>query len=496
MGGAFFMYNSIQHFAEKETIELEKIIMGYIRDESRNLGDLVMDLEKSVHKLVRDMIKETLEDIDGIFRQSQERKKSHYIEKNEEKNTILTSCGEVTYTRTYFRDRKENTCVYLADQAMGITPNMRKSEDVTIKALENACDSSYRISGENATHTDDIISKQTVMKEIHKLDIPWVIPEVEEKKKQRVLYITADEDHVSLQFNKEKGDLVKGGNGYKSNTLEPKLAVLFEGIEKEGPNSKRNRLIGKYHFGGVYQKGEDLWTEVNEYIEACYDQDYLEKIYILGDGAGWIKAGRHVLGSKCKFVLDAFHLTKYIKKATGHLGDSINDARDAIYDAISFEDKDQIKQILKVAEDFAEGESKKEAVRMAKRYILNHWESIIIKNEDEDARMGSSAEGQVSHLYAARMSSRPMGWSKQGADKMARLRVFKANGGKVIDLFKYKEEKEKRQVKEELRKKMDQEIKSKRKTFLEVWDKQTVAMAIGKRTTMYKLSQQLRGIPG
>lgn len=490
------MYNSILHFAENETKIMEKVMRDYITDESKNLGELVMDLEKSTHKLIRDMIQEMLEDINEIFRQSQERKQNYYSEKKEEKNTILTSCGEVSYKRTYFREKDTEKYVYLADQAMGITPNMRKSEDVTIKALENAADSSYRLSGEKATHTDDIISKQTVMKAVHELEIPWRIPEVDEKKKQRVLYITADEDHVSLQFNQAKGDLKSGENGYKSNTLEPKLAVLFEGIEKEGPNSKRNRLVGKYHFGGVYARGEGLWTEVHEYIEACYDQEYLEKIYILGDGAGWIKNGKDTLGSKCQFVLDAFHLNKYIKKGTGHLGDSVSDARDQIYDAISLEDKEEIIRIFDTAIGVAQEESRKKLVQKARSYILNHWDDIIIKNNDEDARMGSSAEGQVSHIFASRLSSRPMGWSKKGADKMARLRVFKANGGKVIELMRYKDENEKRKITEEVRNKTDQAIKRKRKSFTDVWAKQTSAMSVGKRTTMYKLSQALRGIPG
>lgn len=489
------MYNSILHFAENETKIMEKIMRDYISDESKNLGELVMDLEKSVHKLVRDMIQEMLEDLNEIYRQSQERKKNYYVEKKDEKNTILTSCGEVSYTRTYFRERVTGEYVYLADQAMGITPNMRKSEDVTIKAIENANDSSYRLSGENATHTEDMISKQTVMKELHQLEIPWMIPDVKEKKKRKVLYITADEDHVSLQFNKKKGDLKVTETGYKSNTLEPKLAVLFEGMEKEGPESKRNRLTGKYHFGGVYSS-EELWTQVDEYIEACYDLDYLEKIYILGDGAGWIKSGKNYLGSKCRFVLDSFHLNKYIKKGTGHLLDSASDARDQIYDAISFEEKDTIKQIFHTAIELAVGESRKKAVRESRDYILNNWEAIIIKNNDEYAGMGCSAEGQVSHIFASRLSSRPLGWSKTGADKMARLRVFKANGGKVIDLMKYKRETEKREVKEEIRQKVDKEIRKKSKRFTDAWSKQTSAMSTGKRTLLYQWSQQIRGIPG
>ena len=35
---------------------------------------------------------------------------------------------------------------------------------------------------------------------------------------------------------------------------------------------------------------------------------------------------------------------------------------------------------------------------------------------------GCSAEGHVSHIYADRMSSRPMGWSETGSDRMCRSR--------------------------------------------------------------------------
>jgi len=42
----------------------------------------------------------------------------------------------------------------------------------------------------------------------------------------------------------------------------------------------------------------------------------------------------------------------------------------------------------------------------------------------------------VSHTYSARMSSKPMGWSRHGADQVCRLRCYKENGGKIIDLIK------------------------------------------------------------
>ncbi|VDN46711.1 protein of unknown function [Petrocella atlantisensis] len=81
---------------------------------------------------------------------------------------------------------------------------MRKSEDVVIEAIKHVVDTSYRISGEHATHTEDIISKQAVMKEVHSLEIPALIPFVKKKRQVKVLYINADEDHVSLQFNNKR----------------------------------------------------------------------------------------------------------------------------------------------------------------------------------------------------------------------------------------------------------------------------------------------------
>lgn len=45
-----------------------------------------------------------------------------------------------------------------------------------------------------------------------------------------------------------------------------------------------------------------------------------------------------------------------------------------------------------------------------------------------------AAEGHVSHILSARMSSRPMGWSKEGAYRIARLRAFYFNGGDFRDV--------------------------------------------------------------
>lgn len=129
-------------------------------------------------------------------------------------------------------------------------------------------------------------------------------------------------------------------------------------------------------------------------------------------------------------------------------------------------------------------------------YIKNHWDAIILPNNDEYARMGCSAEGQVSHLFAARLSSRPLGWSALGASQMAKVRAYTANKGEIYDLVKYREEKEQRVIQEEIKEAIEQQIKKNQKKYTEVWNHNTVAGSLGRVDGMYCLTKKLRGICG
>ncbi len=50
---------------------------------------------------------------------------------------------------------------------------------------------------------------------------------------------------------------------------------------------------------------------------------------------------------------------------------------------------------------------------------------------------GCSAEDHISHVLSSKLSSRPLGWSKLGIDKVSRLRVYKMNGGDMLKLAIY-----------------------------------------------------------
>lgn len=277
----------------------------------------------------------------------------------------------------------------------------------------------------------------TVMNKIHALEFPETEPP-KEKKKVETLYIDADEDHVSLQYLEEKGDIKKP----RTNTIMPRIAYVYEGIDT-GDNG-RARLISTKYFGGVYEGTEGIkqfWDEVYAYIESAYDTDTLKRVYINGDGASWIKAGEKYI-AQSRFVLDKYHMHKYIIAATSHLGDSADDARSEIYRAIHKRKKWMAEEVFDKILSVTEEGSRYKAVGTAKEYILTNWAGIMLSIKGRDGNTGCSAEGHVSHVYADRMSSRPLGWSRRGADKMARLRIYWMNGGDMLELVRCQKRKE------------------------------------------------------
>ena len=73
----------------------------------------------------------------------------------------------------------------------------------------------------------------------------------------------------------------------------------------------------------------------------------------------------------------------------------------------------------------------------AGEYILSNWTAAKLRLRHQGGIKGSSTEGHVSHVLSSRMSSRPMGWSKTGATKMAKLRAYELNGGDMLELVRY-----------------------------------------------------------
>lgn len=475
------MYNSIQHFNEFGTRKIEETIKNFI-SEKKDFADLVLGLQESLFELGRNIVIEVLEDMDEYLRKSEIRKKDWEIVRKDETG-LLTSFGSIKYSRTYFKTKREGKRQYLVDEIVGINPHDRVSADVVINAIDEAIDSSYRKAGEEAAYMDKI-SKQAVMNKVHQIDIQDAPIKVQEKRELRVLYIEADEDHVALQ---EKGKREDGEKKYSISM--PKLVYVHEGVDNERSTKKRAILKNVRYFGGECNT-EELWLKVAEYIDNQYKEESIETVYISGDGAAWIRQGLQWI-EKSRFVLDKYHMNKYVKAATAHLDD------DRMYyllkDAIEWPDKEMVKNAIKEILKKTDSDTKKKVVKDVERYILNNWDGIEIKAERRDEIVGCSAEGHVSHVLSDRLSSRPRGWSKVGVSKMSELRIYKKNGGKIYDLVMGQKIREEKENKTQIQ---DQIIKGLRTTsakYESTVNTRITAIEKGHKTGLYKELRKLVG---
>ena len=128
---------------------------------------------------------------------------------------------------------------------------------------------------------------------------------------------------------------------------------------------------------------------------------------------------------------------RYIVSATSHLKDSAQDAKSEIYRVMNGRRKRAAQEAFDKILNVTESGTKAKAVESAKNYILGNWTGIMESVKAKDKSLQCSKEGHVSHIYADRMSSRSLGWSRRGADKMARLRIYRQNKGEMLELVRY-----------------------------------------------------------
>lgn len=159
---------------------------------------------------------------------------------------------------------------------------------------------------------------------------------------------------------------------------------------------------------------------MQEYIDTNYESRYLNAVYISGDGGAWIKAGAQSI-EKGVLVLDKFHMMKYINKAANQMLDEAGEAKGRLWKALYKGKKKKFVKTIKAIRKCAPNEK---TVNDCEEYLLNNWDSAVRRMQDKNV-YGCSAEGHVSHMYSDRMSSRPMGWSEEGADAMCQLRQCK-----------------------------------------------------------------------
>lgn len=456
----------IQQNAEKIMLDMKKELDMVFDDGNSDLSKIIKVLAGDLNKLGREILEYMMEGTDVSIKDSDERKKVWNVQAKGMKKTLITKFGQIEYERTYYKSKhkKETEYTYLVDDVFGIDRYQRMDKGLEAEIIDLTKDYSYQKSVEIAVEEVNL-SRQTAMNKIRKLGQVdnSELDEPGEKRKAKKLYVEADEDHIALQNGKNK---------------ITKLVYVHEGY-----SGKENELKNVKYFSGIYSNSEELWLEVIDYITEHYEVDKIETTYLAGDGAAWIKEGINWL-PEVKYVLDGYHLNKYVMKATGHLPKK----RFKLWEGLNACSSKKVREVFAEIMAETEEETKKSRVRRARSYIYKNWEGIVTARKDPNA-MGCSAEGHVSHVLASRMSSRPMGWSLKGADQLARLRAFKYNGGDQKQIYEMLMKKDKQR---ELEIKTEKIINRKKVKTLYPGAKETVpALSRGKVTGLFRLVKSL-----
>lgn len=434
------MNNIIQEILRKVKTEIENNIIKALE------GDMALDkMVDSVGEMVNSIGLDTLSVIVGELnkhiKEMPERKGKYYLQRNKDNRSLVTRFGLFEFERDYYKNKKNKEYTYILDKILGIKKYEKVESNLKGQILEKASEVSYSKAARYSSPVS--LSRQTVKNIIRENGLIGNLEhEIPERKEVKSIYIEADEDHVAQQDGRNK---------------EMKLIYTYDNKKEE--NKDRIKLENIRYFTGNMNP-EDLWTEVAIYLDEAYDLDKAENIYIAGDGANWIKTGLGII-NKSKYILDHYHLSKYIRIITAHLG-SLKDPVDIdkpLWKALRNCRKDQVIELIDFAIEETPGKSKIKNMRKAKRYILNNWEGIENLYKEN---YRCSAEGHISHILSSRLSSRPMGWSIVGMDEMARLRAYKASGGNIKEYYRkvrQRENKEKRVIK--LDRKAIRRIKSK-----------------------------------
>ena len=431
------MYNSIQHFVKYGIPQLEETQKTFMENPSL-MGECAVQVKQIMLELGCQILSEIVEECNTMLEDSVKRKLHWQIKDRSEKH-LLTSLGSISFTHTRFEHKTTGETAYLLDRILGLSPHARLSEDAKASLLEEAAQSSYEKASQ-LSGGEGRVSRETVMRHVHRIHAPSYKKEDSGvKRRVKYLYVEADEDHIALQFHKKKGD-IKRWKGHGDNGQIVKLVYVHEGYEET--ERKRKQLKEVVYFGGLYsgKENEKLWREVKEYIEGRYDREAIERIYFQSDGGSWMKKGIEMLGGS--YVVDEFHMKKYVKRMIRVTGEEGQEE-----EVLKYLERGERKKLKEWAEEKGKGleEKKRKRLEESVGYLEKNWKGIRMRIKREEGVMGSSTESHISHVLSARMSSRPMGWSKEGAGKLSELRIYWKNGRKVEELLRAEKEEERKE---------------------------------------------------
>jgi hypothetical protein len=388
-----------------DKIDINGNVMNYV--------DLLSNLDESLCTIARESLISIFEAMDKSFKLSLDRKKKYDI-KSYHPRTIMTIFGEITFNRTFYTSKLNGKNYCYVDRILGL--HKYDYFDPYLKALiiSYAANNSYpKVAGYindlignriKIKSSFNYISRQTVRNVIMSCTLSK--PNIEKLDTPASLYIIADEKWIHTQNNNKKDVMEKS-------------VVVFEEI-------KNKKLKNKMIFASL--DGSFL-DNCLDYIYNVYDVNKIKTIFVLGDGAKWIKCLRtefqfnkniHTIQG-----LDKFHF----KQALHHIALNI-DLENILTDYVL---KNNKRTFIECCDSLKESfPHRSETIENKKKYILNNLRGI---KDLYKYNLSCPMESQISHNIADLFTSRPKAYSIKTIIKLTELRLLYKNKFNIKELF-------------------------------------------------------------
>ena len=396
---------------------IEKVFSNFNSYSIDNYINLISSLDDTMNSFMCNSLKYILEEIDRCYCNSLERKRKYHI-KYKTKRTILTVFGEITYNRTFFKSKLNNSCFCYVDRFLGLKKYDYFDPYIKSEILDYVSENNY---SKTANHINALIgnriningkvsfiSRQTVRNII--LNSPLSKPKIKQLKSVEDIYIIADEKWIPTQNNKKK-------------KVMQKSIVIFDGFSKLG---KRKKLNHKMTFSG---RNEQFIYDAIDYIEEAYDMSKIKHIYMLGDGATWIRNLKYYFNYNTKITiiqgLDKFHFKQCLWRIMPD-----KDVYNALNEYVIMNNVDDFNRLTDEISDIYP--SRKDKINEYKIYINNNWNNILNLYKYD---LSCPMESQISHTFAEYFTSRPKAYNKNTIDKLIKLRLLKKNNYNIKKLY-------------------------------------------------------------
>lgn len=457
------MYSIIQKIYEKNNKILKEGLKNVLN--GADVSTLTGAIKDFTDILGKELFSEIVTQIENLVFDDEKRKNQYESVRYAEKS-LITKNGKTKFERRYYKDKETGENVCLTDKILGLEKGERIDKKVKAEVIRKANDQSYSKSGKLVVPEMEI-SSTTVMRNVRKNDWKMNIEErkEEEKIKAKNIFIQVDEDHVK-QRNK------KGCTISKIITIYTRKRTLTKPNRIPEVKQVRKELVDKFTFSGLYKDTQEMWEDVAYYIDCTYKKEEIETVFVMGDGASYIKSGTEWI-AKSVFVLDTFHLEKYINHLNydEYLKTKLQEAIDQ-FDPISTENimneaikkiEQEIEEDKQLSRNTKRLENRLKKIKDTKTYLMNQWEGIEAHDKYKDKLTGCCQEGQVHHTLSERLSTDAKVWSENGIDEMSQLRAFTQNGGdiyqKIIDIStREKREKKIQELEKRIRKKANKRL--------------------------------------